>query len=255
MRAGCDNPIKRAKRSGSIFSDIPLTFSPEGSEFIVDPVSGNLSKKTCLFVGSMSKTPALDLLLHELSLATPGGYAVGLHIRYVSPLIMVNTYPEEWQEIYTAKVYGLRDPTLAWGLSHTGVRRWSEIGLPDPFGILKESAEYGMHYGMICSIGPLSSRTIAGATRPDREYTQEEMEHVHKIVQRMHDLSVPPTKLSNAQIEALRCIAEGDRHAAAAAKLGISESAFKARLTSARQKLMARTTAEAVQRAKEYGLI
>ena len=203
----------------------------------------------------MSKTPALDLLFHELGLACPGGFAIGLHIRYVSPLIMVNTYPEEWQEIYTSKVYGLRDPTLAWGLSHLGVKRWTEIGLPDPFGILKEAAEYGLVYGMIGSCGPVSSRTIVGATRADREYTDEEMDRIYKIVQRMHDLSEPPTRLSKAQVEALRCIADGDRHAAAAAKLGISESAFKARLSSARQKLMARTTAEAIQRAREYGLI
>ncbi|MEM1274198.1 MAG: autoinducer binding domain-containing protein [Pseudomonadota bacterium] len=203
----------------------------------------------------MSKTPALDLLLHELSLLTPGGYAVGLHIRYVSPLIVVNTYPAKWQEVYTAKVYGLRDPTLAWGLSHIGVRRWSEIGLPDPFGILQEAAEYGLVYGMIGSVGPLSSRTIVGATRADREYAEQEMEDIYKIVQRMHEVSVPPTKLSRAQVDALRCVADGDRHAAAAAKLGISESAFKARLSSAREKLMARTTAEAIQRAKEYGLL
>ncbi|MBF9044944.1 LuxR family transcriptional regulator [Rhodobacterales bacterium HKCCE4037] len=203
----------------------------------------------------MTKAPVLDLLLHELSLAAPAGFAVGLHIRYVSPLIMVNTYPDSWQEVYTSKLYGLRDPTLAWGLSHTGTRRWSQIGLPDPFGILQESAQYGLKYGMIASIGPMSSRTIAGASRADREFTEDEMELVYRIVHRMHDLSEPPARLSKAQADALKCIAEGDRHAAAAAKLGISESAFKARLTSARQKLMARTTAEAVQRAKEYGLI
>jgi len=203
----------------------------------------------------MSKAPVLDLLMHEMSLAAPGGFAVGLHIRYVSPLIMVNTYPDDWQEVYTAKLYGLRDPTLAWGLSHNGTRRWSQIGLPDPFGILPEAAQYGMVYGMIASIGPMSSRTIAGATRADREFTDSEMELIQRLVQRMHDLSEPPARLSKPQVEALRCIADGDRHAAAAAKLGISESAFKARLTSARQKLMARTTAEAVQRAKEYGLI
>ena len=203
----------------------------------------------------MSKAPVIDLLLHDLSLMAPAGYAVGLHIRYVSPMIMVNTYPDSWQEVYTAKVYGLRDPTLAWGLSHSGTRRWSQIGLPDPFGLLTEAAHYGLVYGMISSTGPLSSRTIAGAARSDREFTDEEMDHIHRIVQRMHDLSEPPARLSRPQADALRCIAEGDRHAAAAARLGISESAFKARLTSARQKLMARTTAEAVQRAKEYGLI
>ncbi|WP_439139901.1 autoinducer binding domain-containing protein [Roseicyclus sp.] len=203
----------------------------------------------------MSKAPVIDLLLHELALAAPAGFAVGLHIRYVSPLIMVNTYPEDWQEVYTAKVYGLRDPTLAWGLSHSGTRRWSQIGLPDPFGLLAEAAQYGLCYGMISSTGPMSSRTIAGAARADREFTDIEMAHIHRIVQRMHDLSEPPARLSRPQADALRCIADGDRHAAAAARLGISESAFKARLTAARQKLMARTTAEAVQRAREYGLI
>lgn len=203
----------------------------------------------------MSKAPVIDLLLNELALAAPAGFAVGLHIRYVSPLIMVNTYPEDWQEVYTAKVYGLRDPTLAWGLSHSGTRRWSQIGLPDPFGLLPEAAQYGLRDGMISSTGPMSSRTIAGAARADREFTDVEMEHIHRIVQRMHDLSEPPARLSRPQADALRCIADGDRHAAAAARLGISESAFKARLTAARQKLMARTTAEAVQRAKEYGLI
>ena len=127
--------------------------------------------------------------------------------------------------------------------------------MPDPFGILPEASEYGLVYGMIASIGPMSSRTIAGASRADREFLDDEMDHIHRIVQRMHDLSEPPARLSKAQVDALKCVAEGDRHAAAAARLGISESAFKARLTSARQKLMARTTAEAIQRAKELGLI
>lgn len=203
----------------------------------------------------MSKYPVIDLLLRDLSVIAPAGFAVGLHIRYVSPLIMVNTYPEAWQEVYTARLYGLRDPTLAWGLSHSGTRRWSQIGLPDPFGLLKEAARYGLVFGMISSTGPMSSRTITGAARADREFTDEEMEQIHRIVQRMHDLTEPPARLSRPQVDALRCIANGDRHAAAAARLGISESAFKARLTSARQKLMARTTAEAVQRAREYGLI
>ena len=203
----------------------------------------------------MSKVSVIELLLNEMALSAPAGFAVGLHIRYVSPLIMVNTYPEAWQEVYTAKLYGLRDPTLAWGLSHLGTRRWSQIGLPDPFGLLSEAAQYGLVYGMIAAMGPMSSRTIAGAARPDREFTDDEMEHIYRIVQRMHDLSEPPARLSRPQADALRCIADGHRHAAAAARLGISESAFKARLTSARQKLMARTTAEAVQRAREYGLI
>ena len=68
-------------------------------------------------------------------------------------------------------------------------------------------------------------------------------------------MTEPPDSLTTAQIDALRLIAAGDRYAAAAAKLNISESALKARLISARQRLMARTTAEAIQRAKDYRLL
>jgi len=68
-------------------------------------------------------------------------------------------------------------------------------------------------------------------------------------------MTEPPESLTPAQIQALRLIAAGDRHAAAAAKLGISESALKARLNAARQRLLARTTAEAIQRAKDYRLL
>ena len=45
------------------------------------------------------------------------------------------------------------------------------------------------------------------------------------------------------------------RIAAAAAHLRISESALKARLASARAALLAQTTTEAIQRARDYRLI
>ncbi|MEF9604831.1 LuxR family transcriptional regulator, partial [Paracoccus sp. PXZ] len=88
-----------------------------------------------------------------------------------------------------------------------------------------------------------------------REFTDDEIDTISTMIRRLHDITEPPESLTKAQQEALRCIAEGDRHAAAAAKLGITESAFKARLISARERLMARTTAEALQRAKDYRLL
>ena len=75
------------------------------------------------------------------------------------------------------------------------------------------------------------------------------------LIGQLHDITEPPTSLTDAQIEALRCIANGDRHAAAAARLGISESALKARLAAARTALLARTTTEAIQRARDYRLL
>ena len=71
----------------------------------------------------------------------------------------------------------------------------------------------------------------------------------------LHIEAKPPSDLTKAQIEALQCLANGDRHAAAAEKLGITESAFKARVQSARIRLEARTASEAIRKAREYRLL
>lgn len=203
----------------------------------------------------MSTHHGIDLRLHELGLFAPAGYFIGLHIRFAAPLMMLQTYDQAWIDHYTNNAYAMRDPMVAWGFSTTGYVRWSEIEIPDPFGILSQAADFGLTFGCCFSCGPISSRTIAGLSRADREYTVEEMEQISRIVADLHDKTEPPESLTQAQAEALRLIAAGDRHAAAAAKLGISESALKARLNSARDRLLARTTAEAIQRAKDYRLL
>lgn len=203
----------------------------------------------------MSSKLGLELELHELSLLAPSGYYIGLHIRFTSPLVFLSSYPEAWTDHYTAQAYALRDPIVAWGFSRTGEARWSEIEIPDPFDIIGQAKEHGLVYGVSVSTGELKSRTIGSVARADREYTDEEIIRVRDIMLRLHKMTEPPESLTGAQVEALRLIAEGNRHAAAAAKLKISESALKARLTAARNKLLARTTAEAIQRAKEYRLL
>lgn len=197
----------------------------------------------------------IDFETRQLSRLAPQGYFVGLHIRFAAPLLTLQTYSREWTDHYTDSAYALRDPMIAWGFSTTGAKRWSEMGIPDPFGILEDAARYGLKYGVAVSCGPISSRTIAGAARSDREYDDDEIRQFEQIITKLHDATEPPESLTKAQQEALRCIAAGDRHAAAAAKLNISESALKARLNSARQRLLARTTAEAIQRAKDYRLL
>ena len=197
----------------------------------------------------------LDFELRKLGQLAPAGYFVGLHIRFAAPLISFQSYDQAWLDHYTREAYALRDPTIAWGFSTTGACRWRDFNIPDPFGILTQASKHGLVYGMTVSCGPISSRTIASFARSDREFEDSEMETINNTVRRLHDITEPPDSLSRAQIEALRCIANGMRHAAAANSLGISESAFKARLNSARQKLLARTTAEALQRAKEYKLL
>ena len=197
----------------------------------------------------------LDPILRSLAVLAPAGYFIGLHIRYASPLMQFSNYNQDWLDHYTEKAYALRDPTIAWGFSTEGAARWSEMGIPDPFGLFEEARAFGLTYGLTVSCGPVRSRTISSFARSDRSFDDQEVSKIAGLVRRLHDITEPPDTLTVAQIEALRLIAAGDRHAAAAAKLNISESALKARLTSARQKLLARTTAEAIQRAKDYRLI
>ena len=203
----------------------------------------------------MSVRTRIDVELQNLARLATAGYFIGLHIRFTSPLFTFQTYDQRWIDHYTENGYVLRDPMTAWGFSRTGWIRWSDPALLDPFGLFKDAARYGLHYGVTVACGPIKSRTIASFARSDREFRDEEIEKIERAVLRLHDLSEPPEALTEAQIEALRCIAGGDRIAAAAEKLGISESALKARTTSARTRLMARTTAEAIQRAKDSRLI
>lgn len=203
----------------------------------------------------MSLRTGIELYLKRLSLMAPSGFFFALHIRFALPLLHHQTYPPAWIDRYTEQAFALRDPIIAWGFSTTGTARWSEITIPDPFDILGQAREFGMIYGFSVSVGEIKSRTIASASRADREFTDDEISAFAAIIHNLHDITEPPTSLSKAQVEALRCIADGDRHAAAAAKLKISESALKARLNSARQRLLARTTTEAIQRARDYRLL
>ena len=203
----------------------------------------------------MTGETTLDDELRRLGDLAPAGYFVGLHMRFAAPLMTFQTYTRAWTERYTAQAYAMRDPMTAWGFSTEGAARWSEIPLPDPFRIMEEAASHGLRYGVQFAHGPISSRTIAAIARSDREFTDGETAEALTIVRRLHDMAEPPETLTDAQIAALRLIAAGDRHTAAAEKLGISESALNARLTAARQRLMARTTAEAIQRAKDVRLL
>jgi LuxR family transcriptional regulator, quorum-sensing system regulator SdiA len=203
----------------------------------------------------MSERKAITMLLERLDQIAPMGYTVGLHIRFATPLIYKSSYPTDWVDHYNSHSYYLRDPLVFWGVGVEGTTRWSSIPLPDPFGVMKKAAGYGLKYGAVSSYGPITSRSIVGVSRADREFDDAELGVLRELTIQLHIEAKPPSDLTKAQVEALQCLANGDRHTAAAAKLGITESAFKARLQSARVRLEARTTSEAIRKAREYRLL
>jgi LuxR family transcriptional regulator, quorum-sensing system regulator SdiA len=203
----------------------------------------------------MTKTKGLELGLAKLAEIAPAGYALGLHIRFASAQIMVQTYDPRWIEIYTSRGYMMCDPLVSWGFGTEGAIRWSALDYPDPHRVLAQAADFGLRFGIAVSYGPTSSRSIGGFARMDREFSDDEIEMISDLVRSLHRASTPPEKLSGAQLEALKLISKGFRYWEAAQQIGITESALKARLRTARERLLCRTNAEAIQRAIEYKLL
>ena len=203
----------------------------------------------------MQRKTDLSESLSHLDKLAPSGYGLGLHIRNGTPYMLLRTYDPEWSARYIDEGYMMVDPLVFWGVQNEGAVRWSELEAPDPHRILDQAATYGAKYGVVISIGPISSRSIGGFSRSDREYTDTEVQHLLNVVTKLHFDTRPPDSLTQAQRAALQLVAKGFRHAEAAARLGVSESALKARLRSARDRLSARTTSEALQRAQENRLI
>ena len=189
-----------------------------------------------------------------INLAT-AGFHIGLHYRFSGPIFLYQTHDRAWLQTYLERGLSRNDPVMAWGLSHTGAVRWTDLVPHDHAGMFDVAAELGLRFGVVLSLGAAGSRTVASFARPDRDFTDYEIASIQISVQRMHDDTTPPDPLSRALADALRCVAEGDRLSVAALRLGITERAMKARLLAARTKLQAKTTAEAVQKARLYRLI
>ncbi len=198
---------------------------------------------------------AIDSAFQELDILAPAGYAAGLKLRFSGPALVRETYPAKWKEHYAESLMAYWDPVVVWALANTGHIRWCDLKIPDPMGVFKQAREFDINFGVVISTGKISKRSMLGMARSDREFTDEEIEQATEIFIKIHDLVTERKTLTFNQAEALRLIAGGDLHSAAAEKIGISESALKARLKSARVRLNARSTAEAITRAKEQNLL
>lgn len=197
----------------------------------------------------------LDRSTRYLQKIGPAGYAMMLHLRGLSCRLIERTYPPKWIEHYNANGYALRDPIIGWCIEHVGMIRWSNPDLPDPYGIMERAGGFGLKFGASVSLGPRDCRSIISVARSDRELQTDELDALDKLGRHIHQLLPSEMELTVKQREAIECVAAGMRMKQAAAFIGISDSALKIRFRSIREKLSARTNAEAIQRAKDYDLI
>ncbi|OUD11040.1 hypothetical protein BVC71_04045 [Marivivens niveibacter] len=124
------------------------------------------------------------------------GFALGLHVVYTAPSIMLQTYRTDWTAKYVEKGMVVSDPTVHWAFQNRGAARWSEMDLPDPQNVMPQAAEYGLAYGCVTSIQPKDVQSMGFFARDDREFTDDEIETLLACTQKMHDLTDPSKPLS-----------------------------------------------------------
>ncbi|WP_439155752.1 autoinducer binding domain-containing protein [Yoonia sp.] len=137
--------------------------------------------------------------LNELAIA---GYALGFHIEYTTPKFVFQTYPKAWLDYYSSNGLIMRDPMVAWGFENTGTQRWSL--LEDPAGVMVMAADHGMNYGVVIAVASGDSRSIGGFAHTDREFTDGEIEQMHRDVALIHEYTADTSALDPETVEHLK---------------------------------------------------
>jgi LuxR family transcriptional regulator len=183
--------------------------------------------------------------IHQIA---PAGYYVALRVGFSFPEEEVNELPNIWVEFYTTHGLVVQDPAMRWVYGNTGAIRFSELTLPDPHQVRAHAAVFGMGHGAVVSVmqpQDRGRRSYGIFFRDDRDFVDSEMDGLLRIVQGLHLGPEDEKTLTLAEIEALKLQSEGMRLKQIAARLGISESAVKARLNNVKRKLGARTQSQA----------
>ncbi|MEM0936200.1 MAG: autoinducer binding domain-containing protein [Pseudomonadota bacterium] len=186
------------------------------------------------------------------------GFYIAFRLEFLLPEFEHNTLPLPWVHRYTQQGLLMLDPVMRWIYTNTGAIRWSEIPIPDSDGVLELAQGYGLNYGAAISLRDAedpSVRSFGNFCRGDRELECREIEELTQKLELLFADLTAPSDVTEAELEVLRDIQNGKLIKEIAYSLGISEGAVKQRLRSAKDKLGARTTPQAVSVASSYGLI
>lgn len=117
---------------------------------------------------------------------------------------MFLTYPPEWRETYSQMGYVMKDPTVQWGMTHSGHVSWSELSKDERSGIFAHSARFGMPFGVTIATDEGGSRSLASFARADRDYDAAETMALFDTFLELHRQSTCLEQLSPATNDALR---------------------------------------------------
>ena len=141
--------------------------------------------------------------LDDAAALAPAGYALAFHIRYAAPTFLLQTYPKAWTSYYSLHALVMSDPTVAWGFTHEGMCRWSDL-TDDPARVMERAADHDLNYGLVCAIETNDSRSFGSFARADREFTDAEAQTLNDVLKDLHDATRNVSDLSPASIDELR---------------------------------------------------
>lgn len=98
------------------------------------------------------------------------------------------------------------DPTVRWGLQHTGVTSWAALIDEDSEGVFAAAAKHGLNHGFAVSEGSPKDRTMGFFARSNGEFSEAEMAVGAALVRELHDLTEGFEDLDEAEIAAARAI-------------------------------------------------
>lgn len=194
----------------------------------------------------------------ELRALAPAGLYLAFRLRIAYPAEEINDLPEAWVQYYTRKTFVIDDPLIRWAHFNKGASRWIDVMEEDRRGIISAARKFGMAYGAVASVRCPITRLMSYilVARNDRAYTDEELALIEKCLIQLHETDLPSgTPMTQAELLALRLLQSGMKTKTMSAELGISESAVKQRLLSARKKIGGKTSAHAAQLAADAKLI
>jgi LuxR family transcriptional regulator len=125
--------------------------------------------------------------VRQIGESSPKGFAIALHINFASPKYLLQSYPKEWMDHYSREGLVMQDPTVRWGFSHSGAKRWSDLVDDDPAGVIAAANGYGLAYGVTVAMEPETSRTVASFARDDREFDDVEIATLSKALASLHE--------------------------------------------------------------------
>ncbi|MDO8986346.1 LuxR family transcriptional regulator [Cypionkella sp.] len=201
----------------------------------------------------------IDAALRDIA---PSGYILALNVRYMSPEFYHVTYPAEWVETYTRRRYVMFDPVVLWSVVGTGTKRWSEFSVAGmkatSLRVLTEARAYGLNFGaMIVARNATADneKCLISAARPDREFTDDELQTLNEIFQRLLAAVGKHAGLTASERSALQGLAEGLSQEEVANRDGVSKDTIKKRVERARKALGAANATQAVAIAVMKGLV